>query len=702
MGGRRAGNLGRVGPYTLYERLGRGGMGEVYLARDRRGRPAAVKLLRSQIEDDPAARMRLDREVRALRRVESPYVARVIDADLSGDRPYLVMDYIQGDTLLDTVRRGGPLSGAGLLELAHGLAAALATIHAAGVVHRDLKPANVLIGAEGPVLIDFGIAHVMDATRVTDTGAFLGTPGYAAPEVFAGEPVGEPADLHAWGATVAFAATGRPTFGRGTAEAQMYAILNGQADLAGVPAALLPHIRAALHREPAKRPTAALLAGRLARLVRAAAAERTSRRRRPSSRDSWARRGEGRSPDASRNADGISPADGSHDSDGAPRNPDVRNPVDARHPDAGRLAGARNPDGGRTPGGRDQGVRDPGARDSDGGRSSGARSPDGGRDPGPRDSDVERSPGVRASDVGRVPGGRDSDGGRISGVRASDVGRVPGGRDSDGGRISGVRASDVGRASGGRDSDGGRISGARNPEAGRVPGGRDSDIGRSPARDGDAARDHGVRDSDGVRAAARVRPRRRRAVAAGQPGDPAAEPRPGEGSSGVGAGVILVALAVTAVPSVVVSVVWAPATFLITAGLAVLARALWGGHWLLRGRRPGRARGVLRVLTFPLALAGALVTAVVWPGLPAVGSAALSLWLASGMREPQEWWNLPGPIALAGVVFGIVCGGLVGREVERAGMRMPELRKEGLRALAVLGGFVAVCAAAVRAVAVFF
>ena len=733
MGGRRAGNLGRVGPYTLYERLGRGGMGEVYLARDRRGRPVAVKLLRSLIEDDPAARLRLDREVRALRRVESPYVARVLDADLSGDRPYLVMDYIQGDNLLDTVRRGGPLDGAKLLELAHGLAAALATIHAAGVVHRDLKPANVLMGAEGPVLIDFGIAHVMDATRVTDTGAFLGTPGYAAPEVFAGEPVGEPADLHAWGATVAFAATGRPTFGRGTAEAQMYAILNGHADLAGVPAALLPHIRAALHREPAKRPTAALLAGRLGRLVRASAPERpVSRiRRRPAGRDSWVRRGAGRDPVGSGASEGASQA-----VDAVPAVEGAARGADGRNPDGGRLTAMRHAEGAHLTDGRDPespqeaAIRDAVARDADGGRAQVSRSanagrvaegrePDGGRTSAARGPESGRVPEGRDSDPGRASGGRVSGGGRTAGVRGPESGRVPEGRDSDpgrisgsravgGGRVAGVRGPDGGRVPEGRDSDpgrisgsravgGGRVAGARGPESGRVPGvrgvdgGRDSDGGRLvAARDADEAREVSGRDPDGHRGAAQVRRRR-----VGQPGDPG-------GGSSVGANVMLAVLVIVAVPSVVVSVIWTPATFVITAGFGVLARALWGGHWLLRGRRPGPARGVLRVLTFPLALAGALVTAVVWPGLPAVGSAALSLWLASGLREPQEWWTLPGPMALAGVVFGIVCGGIVGREVERAGMRMPELRKEGLRALAVLGGFVAVCAAAVRAVAVFF
>src|SRR5262245_7733477 len=250
MGGR----LGRIGPYALVERLGRGGMGEVYLATTRRGERVAVKLLHDPVDDNPEARLRLDREVRALRRVESPFVAQVIDADLTADRPYLVMEHIEGETLLDAVRRGGPLPETELIALGHGLAIALSIIHAAGVVHRDLKPANVLMGPEGPVLIDFGIAHVADTTRVTVTGTFLGTPGYAAPELFADEQVGEPADIHAWAATVAFAATGRAPFGRGTAEAQMYAILHGQADLKGVPAVLLPLMRASLSREPAKRP----------------------------------------------------------------------------------------------------------------------------------------------------------------------------------------------------------------------------------------------------------------------------------------------------------------------------------------------------------------------------------------------------------------------------------------------------------------
>ncbi|MFD0889096.1 serine/threonine-protein kinase, partial [Streptosporangium algeriense] len=197
------GRLGRVGSYTLVERLGRGGMGEVYHATNKRGESVALKMLHDAVDADAESRIRLEREVRALRRVESPYVARVLDADLACERPYLVMEYIEGDTLLDRVRRGGPLGGTALINLAHGLATALSITHAAGIVHRDLKPANVLINMENdPVLIDFGIAQVLDATRLTLTGTFLGTPSYAAPEVFADEPVGEPADVHAWAATV--------------------------------------------------------------------------------------------------------------------------------------------------------------------------------------------------------------------------------------------------------------------------------------------------------------------------------------------------------------------------------------------------------------------------------------------------------------------------------------------------------------------
>ncbi|MGI5486592.1 serine/threonine-protein kinase [Microtetraspora malaysiensis] len=518
MGGR----LGRVGPYALLERLGRGGMGEVYLAANRRGEQVAVKMLRDPLGDDPDARLRLEREVRALRRVESPYVARVLDADLSCDRPYLVMEHIEGETLLDAVRRRGSLPEAESISLAHGLATALAITHAAGVVHRDLKPANVVMGAEGPVLIDFGIAQVLDATRLTVTGTFLGTPGYAAPELFADETVGEPADVHAWAATVAFAATGRPTFGKGTVEAQMYAILHGQADLAGVPPALLPLIRAALHRDPAKRPTAAVLADRLARLARASAEP--------------------------------APAEGGRG--------------------AGRVRRTVRP--GRT---------------------------------------------ARAHHTAR-PGRPE-----------------------------------------------------RTPRSGRA--------------------DHALRVGRAGRTARSATSESAAEAVADDTVD--APPRLGLPR---GSGTLLV-LALLAVPCVVVSLVYPLTTFVITGTLAVLARALWSGHWLVRRRESARMRALLRVVTFPLTLAGSLVSAVAWPGLPAAAAAFATLWLTAGARLEPEWWTQAVPVTVAGVAFGVVTGAIIGREVERVGARVPGLRREGLRALAVLGGFVAVCATAVRAVAFF-
>jgi predicted Ser/Thr protein kinase len=541
--------LGRIGPYTLLTHLGRGGMGEVYLAANRRGDRVALKMLREPVEEDAEARLRLEREVRALRRVESPYVARVLDADLSGARPYLVMEHVEGETLLERVRGSGPLDGPPLLALAQGIATALAIIHAAGVVHRDLKPANVLVASDGPVLIDFGIAQMTDATRVTMTGTFLGTPGYAAPEVFAGELAGEPADVHAWGATVAFASTGRPTFGGGTAEAQMYAILNGKADLAGVSAALLPLVRAALNRDPAKRPTAALLADRLARLARAARLA---------------------SPDATDATDDATDDDTGND-----------------------LRGTAGQGGPAAPAAAVRARR--------------------------RTATVART-GLPAEDVPAARKGRSAAG-------------APQGRT--------VRSS----------------------------------AGTGAERPGKSGADAGAKGT-------------RTEQAAGSPLPP-----------GSGA---LFALALLSLPCVVASVIWPLATFGITLAFGTLARAVWIGHWLVRKRRSARTRRVLRGLSLPLTLVASLPTVAIWPGLPAAGAGGLALWLASGAEIGPGWWQEAGPLTVAAVVFGVICGGILGREVERVTPGLPDLRSEWLRALAVLGGFVALCAAAVRAIALLF
>jgi predicted Ser/Thr protein kinase len=256
----------RLGPYRLLERLGEGGMGVVYLAVDPEQRKVAVKALRPAIAGDPNARRRLAREVETMRRVRSPFVAEVLDADVTSDPPYIVTRYVRGQTLEEVVGHGGPLPGPQLARVASGLALALAAVHAAGVVHRDLKPGNVMLANGEPVVIDFGIAQVPDSTRLTQTGMFMGTPGYLAPEVIEGKPSGPASDVHSWGATVAFAATGRPPFGTGAFETIFYRIMNGQPDLDGFPAPLLALVAQALSRDPAARPDTAELCRRTAAL----------------------------------------------------------------------------------------------------------------------------------------------------------------------------------------------------------------------------------------------------------------------------------------------------------------------------------------------------------------------------------------------------------------------------------------------------
>jgi eukaryotic-like serine/threonine-protein kinase len=258
----------RLGPYELLGRLGQGGMGVVHLGRQRRGgRLAAVKALRPELAGDPGFAARFRREVEAARRVDSPRVARVLGAEPGGPRPWLATEYVDGPTLAAAVEAGGPLAGERLAGFAAGVAEALAAIHAAGVVHRDLKPGNVLL--DGPDLggstglgvkvIDFGIAWAADAT-MTRSGLRFGTPSWMAPERLRDQPAGPAADVFAWGALVAFAATGRHPFGGGPPEAVAYRILHDPPDLTGVPASLRPLVETALARDPAARPSATRLA----------------------------------------------------------------------------------------------------------------------------------------------------------------------------------------------------------------------------------------------------------------------------------------------------------------------------------------------------------------------------------------------------------------------------------------------------------
>ena len=245
----------RLGPYRLVQQLGEGGMGVVHLALDRQGKAVAIKVLRPHVAHDPDARARLAREVDTLELIRHPNVAPVLDADLEGPRPYLVTKYVPGPPLDDYVAEHGPLRGEELTRLADGLATAREAIHAAGVIHRDVKPGNVLIVDGDPVLIDFGIAHAVDDIRLTMTGLVMGTPGYLAPEIVEGADVSEATDWWGWAATLAFAATGQPPYGRGPMEAVLARVARGEANLGGTDPDLQPLLRAALNPHPDARPS---------------------------------------------------------------------------------------------------------------------------------------------------------------------------------------------------------------------------------------------------------------------------------------------------------------------------------------------------------------------------------------------------------------------------------------------------------------
>ncbi|UAX54408.1 protein kinase [Streptomyces sp. A144] len=246
-----------VGGYRLAARLGAGGMGRVYLSHTRGGRPVAVKVVRSELADDPTFRRRFGREVTSARKVKGAYTAELIDADADGTPPWLATLYVPGPALSDVVARSGPLPVPAVLWLMAGVAEALQAIHGAGIVHRDLKPSNVLLASDGPRVIDFGIAVAADSTAHTATGAAIGTPQFMAPEQASGGDVTEATDVFSLGQTAAFAALGRPLYGDGPAVSVLYRIVHSEPDLSGLPERLRPLIARCVAADPGERATAA-------------------------------------------------------------------------------------------------------------------------------------------------------------------------------------------------------------------------------------------------------------------------------------------------------------------------------------------------------------------------------------------------------------------------------------------------------------
>ncbi|MEU6424526.1 glycoside hydrolase family 6 protein [Microbispora sp. NPDC046973] len=253
--GPRDGDPRRIGPFRILGRLGQGGMGTVYLGRDTEGRDAAVKVINSQWAADPDFRRRFQREVAAAQRVARFCTAAVLGAGLDGDVAYLATEYVPGPTLQEVVRERGPLSGSSLEAVAVNVAVALQAIHSAGVIHRDLKPSNVLLSPVGPKVIDFGIAHVADATADI-SGIVAGTPSFMSPEQAKGDRLTPASDIFAWGALVAYTASGRAPFSGGSIPSVLYRVLHEPPHISGLDARLRSIVDLALAKDPAHRPSA--------------------------------------------------------------------------------------------------------------------------------------------------------------------------------------------------------------------------------------------------------------------------------------------------------------------------------------------------------------------------------------------------------------------------------------------------------------
>ena len=244
-----------IGPHRLLARLGAGGMGKVYLARTPDGHLCALKVVKEDLAHDSEFRARFAREVRTAQRVRGPFTPAVVDADPEAPEPWMATEYVPGPTLKEAVREVGHFPAESLLVLTLGLAQALATIHAAGLMHRDLKPSNILLSPRGPQVIDFGIARAVEGTVLTRTGQTFGTPSYTSPEQITGKNVTSRADVFSLGGAVIFAASGMPPFGVGSPVNTLAKVLKAEPNLEALPEGPLRDLIArCMAKEPEQRP----------------------------------------------------------------------------------------------------------------------------------------------------------------------------------------------------------------------------------------------------------------------------------------------------------------------------------------------------------------------------------------------------------------------------------------------------------------
>ena len=247
-----------ISHYRLLELLGQGAMGEVWLAEDLElPRKVAVKLLPAHLAADRTATERLLREARTAASVDHPGVVTVYEAGIVGQRPYLVMQRVEGETLDHRLERG-PLTPGDAIEMGARIADALAEVHALGIVHRDLKPANIILTSRGPKILDFGIASARDTARLTETTAIAGTPAYMSPEQLRGQVPDNRSDLWSLGVVLYQALTGELPFPGDRFEAVANGILNDTPAPAsrqrrGIPAELDFILAKLLRKDPAHR-----------------------------------------------------------------------------------------------------------------------------------------------------------------------------------------------------------------------------------------------------------------------------------------------------------------------------------------------------------------------------------------------------------------------------------------------------------------
>lgn len=246
-----------IGRYRIRAVLGAGGMGRVLLATGPDGRFLAVKQIHAHLLDDREFRARFEREVAISARVSGAFTAAVVDFDISAESPWLASVFIAGVPLDRAVRDNGPLPVPALRTLASGLASALHSIHATGLVHRDLKPANVILAADGPRVIDFGIAQAVGAGQLTEVGAVVGSPAYMSPEQAMSEPITSASDVFSLGSLLCMAATGQSPFAATSAPYTLFNIVHSEPQLDQVPAPLRELIAGCLRKDPHARPTPA-------------------------------------------------------------------------------------------------------------------------------------------------------------------------------------------------------------------------------------------------------------------------------------------------------------------------------------------------------------------------------------------------------------------------------------------------------------